>query len=98
MKCIDNPSNARVKIESRHMEDMDNTIIVPQSVRVLVKMGNKRKGSGVDALVGMLKEYKDKYTSVELQKEAMKWWKFYAIKIISQSQYVYNSCAFLRIS
>jgi len=76
LKCIDNPSNARVKIESRHMEDMDNTIIVPQSVRVLVKMGNKRKGSGVDALVGMLKEYKDKYTSVELQKEAMKWWKF----------------------
>ncbi|MBU7011756.1 MAG: hypothetical protein HXS46_13795 [Theionarchaea archaeon] len=54
---------------------MDNTIVVPQSVRVLVKMGNKRKGKGVEALVGMLKEYKNKYTSVELQEEAMKWWR-----------------------
>ena len=52
---------------------MDNTIVVPQSVRVLVKMGNKPKEKGVEALVGMLKEYKDKYTSVELQEEAMKW-------------------------
>ena len=68
-------SNAKVKKESEHIHNMDNTIVVPQSVRVLVKMGNKRKGKGVEALVGMLKEYKNKYTSVELQKEAMKWWK-----------------------
>ncbi|MGC1121796.1 MAG: hypothetical protein WBA22_11950 [Candidatus Methanofastidiosia archaeon] len=54
---------------------MDNTIIVPPSVRVLIKMGTKSKKSKVETLVGMLKEYKDKYTSVELQKEAMKWWK-----------------------
>ena len=54
---------------------MDNTIVVPQSVRVLVKMGNKPKEKGVEALVGMLREYKDKYTSVELQEEAMKWWR-----------------------
>ncbi len=54
---------------------MDNIIIVPQSVRVLVKMGTKRKGKGVEPLVGMLKEYRDKYTSVELQKEAMRWWR-----------------------
>ncbi|MGD2246784.1 MAG: hypothetical protein PVF58_00135 [Candidatus Methanofastidiosia archaeon] len=57
---------------------MDNIIIVPPSVRVLVKMGNKskkNKKSKVKTLVGMLKDYKDKYTSVELQKEAMKWWK-----------------------
>lgn len=75
MKCIDNPLNAKVKIESRHMDNVENTIIVSQSVRVLVKMGNKRKESRVEALVGMLKKYKDRYTSVELQKEAMKWWK-----------------------
>jgi hypothetical protein len=61
--------------ESRHITTMDNTIIVPPSVRVLVKMGNKSKESKVEALVGMLKEYKDEYTSVELQKEAMNWWK-----------------------
>ena len=67
--------NAKVKIELKHMHNMDNTIVVPQSVRVLVKMGNKRKEKGVEALVGMLKEYKDKYTSVELQEEAMKWWR-----------------------
>ena len=54
---------------------MDNTIVVPQSVRVLVKMGNKPKEKGVEALVGMLREYKDNYTSVELQEEAMKWWR-----------------------
>ncbi|MBU7026245.1 MAG: hypothetical protein HXS48_04830 [Theionarchaea archaeon] len=53
---------------------MDNTIIVPQSVRVLVKLGKKRKESRVEELVGMLKEYKDKYTSVELQEEAKNWW------------------------
>ena len=54
---------------------MDNTIVVPQSVRVLVRMGTKRKEKGVEALVGMLGEYKDKYTSIELQEEAMKWWR-----------------------
>lgn len=54
---------------------MDNTIIVPQSVRVLVKLGDKRKRRRVEELVGMLKDYKDTYTSVELQKEAMNWWK-----------------------
>ena len=57
------------------IHNMDNTIVVPQSVRVLVKMGDKPKEKGVEALVGMLKEYKDKYTSVELQEEAMKWWR-----------------------
>lgn len=57
------------------MHNMDNIIVVPQSVRVLVKMGNKRKERGFEALVGMLKEYRDKYTSVELQEEAMKWWR-----------------------
>ena len=64
-----------IKIEPKHIHNMDNTIVVPQSVRVLVKMGNKPKEKGVEALVGMLKEYKDKYTSVELQEEAMKWWR-----------------------
>ena len=54
---------------------MENTIIVPPSVRVLIKMGNKSKESKIESLVGMLREYKDKYTSVELQEEAMKWWK-----------------------
>lgn len=68
-------SNAKVKKEPKHIHNMDNTIVVPQSVRVLVKMGNKRKGKRVETLVGMLKEYKNKYTSVELQEEAMKWWR-----------------------
>jgi hypothetical protein len=52
---------------------MENTILVPPSVRVLIKMGNKSKESKVDVLVGMLREYKDMYNSVELQEEAMKW-------------------------
>jgi hypothetical protein len=67
--------NAKLEIESRHLNTMDNTIIiiVPQSVRVLIKMGTKSKKSKVETLAGMLKEYKNEYTSVELQKEAMKW-------------------------
>jgi len=68
------PLNAKVKIQPRRIHVMDNTIIVPQSVRVLVKLGKKRKESRVEELVGMLKEYKDKYTSVELQEEAKNWW------------------------
>ena len=63
----------KLKIESGHTHVMGNTIIVPPSVRVLIKMGNKSKESKVEALVGMLREYKDTYTSVELQGEAMKW-------------------------
>lgn len=35
----------------------------------------KRKKKRVETLARMLKKYKDKYTSVELQKEAMKWWR-----------------------
>jgi hypothetical protein len=73
--AIEIMSNAKLEIKSKHMNTMDNTIIVPPSVRVLVRMGTKSKKSKVETLVGMLKEYKDKYTSVELQKEAMKWWK-----------------------
>jgi hypothetical protein len=67
--------NAKLEIESRHLNTMDNTIIIigPQSVRVLIKMGTKSKKSKVETLAGMLKEYKNEYTSVELQKEAMKW-------------------------
>ena len=64
--------NAKVR-KNQKIHGMDNTIVIPQSVRVLVKMGNKPKEKGVEALVGMLKEYKDKYISVELQEEAMKW-------------------------
>ena len=52
---------------------MENSIIVPQSVKVFIKMG-KKKGNKANELVGILKEYREKYTSVELQKEAMKWW------------------------
>jgi hypothetical protein len=73
LKSIDNPPNAKLEIESRHINTMDSTIIVPPSVRVLIKMGVKSKKSKVETLIGMLKEYKDKYTSVELQKEAMNW-------------------------
>ncbi|MGC1119741.1 MAG: hypothetical protein WBA22_01505 [Candidatus Methanofastidiosia archaeon] len=51
---------------------MDNTIIVPPSVRVLIKMGTKNKKSKVETLVGMLKEYKDEYTPIELQEEGLK--------------------------
>jgi hypothetical protein len=63
----------RLEKEPEHIHTMDNTIVVPQSVRVLVRMGTESKEKGVEALVGMLKEYKDKYTSIELQEEAMKW-------------------------
>ncbi|MBU7045235.1 MAG: hypothetical protein HXS54_02275 [Theionarchaea archaeon] len=51
--------NAKVR-KNQKIHEMDNTIVIPQSVRVLVKMGNKPKEMGVEALVGMLKEYKDK--------------------------------------
>jgi hypothetical protein len=69
----DKMPNAKLEIESRHINTMDNTIIVPPSVRVLIKMGTKSKKGKVETLVGMLKEYKDEYTSVELQKETTNW-------------------------
>ena len=75
MKNRGRQSIAKVKIYLKSIPDMDTTIIVPQSVRVLVKLGDKRKRRKVEELVGMLKDYKDTFTSVELQKEAMNWWK-----------------------
>ena len=52
---------------------MENSIVVPESVKVFIKVG-KKKGNKSHDLAGILKEYGKKYTSVELQKEAMKWW------------------------
>jgi len=53
---------------------MDDSIVIPQSIRVFIRLG-KRKGNRARELVGMLKEYREQYTSVELQREAMKWWR-----------------------
>ena len=53
--------------------NMENSIIVPQSVKVFIRMG-KKKGNKVNELIGILKEYREKYTSIDLQKEARKWW------------------------
>lgn len=53
---------------------MENVIIIPPSVRVFVKL-NGKKESKIKNLIGVLRDYREKYTSVELQKEAMKWWR-----------------------
>jgi len=54
----------------------EESIIIPQSIRVLVKMpARKTKESKVGKLTGMLKEYKSEYSSVELQKKSSDWWK-----------------------
>ena len=52
---------------------MDDRLIVDSSTKVFIKLGGKRKRA--KELLGIIKEYKDEYTSVELQHEAMKWWK-----------------------
>jgi len=56
-----------------YLFNMENSIIVPQSVKVFIKMG-KKKENRANELVGILKKYREKYTSIDLQKEAMKWW------------------------
>ncbi len=54
----------------------EESIIIPQNIRVLVKMpARKTEESKVGKLTGMLKEYKSKYSSVELQKKSSDWWK-----------------------
>ena len=59
---------------SSHYLAMENVIIIPPSVRVFVKL-NGKKESKIKNLIGVLRDYREKYTSVELQKEAMKWWR-----------------------
>jgi len=51
---------------------MEDSLVIPPSVKVFVRLG-KHKGSRAGELVSMLRDYKDDYTSLELQEEAMKW-------------------------
>jgi len=53
---------------------MEDSIVIPPSVKVFVKLGRKH-GNMAHELSGMLKEYRKRYTSVKLQEEAMKWWR-----------------------
>ena len=51
---------------------MEDSIVISQSIKVFVRLGGGKE-KRARKLVGMLKEYKEKFTSVQLQKEAMKW-------------------------
>ena len=66
-------------MEIAKLELNEDAIVVPQGIKILVKMHPKKSsGSGVSKvskLKGMLKEYKSQYSSIELQKKSKDWWK-----------------------
>ena len=63
-------------MEIAKLELNENSIVVPQCIKILVRMPAKESvGSEVGKLKGMLKEYKSQYSSVELQKKSKEWWK-----------------------
>jgi len=54
----------------------DGSIIVTGNVKIFLRFGNKRKKvkkSRIKELEGILGDYKDKYTSVELQRKGVEW-------------------------
>ncbi|ODS39272.1 hypothetical protein BEH94_04340 [Candidatus Altiarchaeales archaeon WOR_SM1_SCG] len=63
-------------METAKLELNEDAIVVPRGIKILVRMHPKKScESGVSKLKGMLKEYKSQYSSVELQKKSMGWWK-----------------------
>jgi len=59
------------------LKSLGNTIIVPESAKILIRVSTfeKFRKSRVSELIGLLRDYRDKYTSLELQEESKNWWK-----------------------
>ncbi len=65
-------------MKHEYFEIKDNeTIIVPSTLKVFVRVSPviKKQKNRVSELVGMLEEYKKRYTSLSLQKKSRKWWR-----------------------
>lgn len=50
------------------------SIIVNQDISIFVRLSAGKKRSDIGKISGLLKKYKDKYTSVELQHKSKEWW------------------------
>ncbi len=50
------------------------SIIVGQDVSVFVRISADKKSADLRRITGLLKQYKGKYTSVELQHKSKEWW------------------------
>jgi len=54
----------------------ENSIIVPQTIKILIRVTSKHKKSKVKELIGILREYKNKYSSLSLQQKSKEWQTF----------------------
>lgn len=50
------------------------SIIVSGEIRVFARMAKEEKKTDINRIVGLLKEYRNKYSSVRLQHKAKDWW------------------------
>ncbi len=50
------------------------SIIVNQDVSVFIKISIGKKPADLRKITGLLKQYKNRYTSVELQHKSKEWW------------------------
>lgn len=50
------------------------SIIVNQDVNVFIRISLDKKPADLGKITGLLKQYKNKYTSVELQHKSKEWW------------------------
>ncbi len=50
------------------------SIIVDQDISVFVRLAASKKRADIKKISGLLKKYKEKYTSVELQHKSKEWW------------------------
>ena len=57
-----------------HITLIKDSIIVPQTIKILIRVTTKHEQSKVKELIGMLKEYKNTYSSLDLQQKSREWW------------------------
>jgi hypothetical protein len=57
-------------IEPRRLEDISPI----KGASPAIFKPKKGKKKGLDNLTGLLKDYRERYSSVQLQKEGIKWW------------------------
>lgn len=50
-----------------------NSIIVGEETKIFVMIGKKKKRK-ISDIIGLLKDYRKKYSSVELQHKSKDWW------------------------
>ena len=63
-------------MEKVKFELPESSIIVAGNIKIFLRLGDKKKKikkSRIKELEGMIKEYKNKYTSVELQRKGVEW-------------------------